>query len=68
MLVGEGPHRDVEPCPLDQRLRPDRLAGRDVLLHYPPENLPLAKRQVQLHAHLQDILREKRSRDRAAEG
>ena len=41
-LVPHRRRRDAEPGPLDERLRPDRLPGRDVLLDDVAEDLALA--------------------------
>ena len=48
-LAAHGRRRDVQARPLDERLRCDRLAGRDVLLHDEAEDLALSLRQLDLH-------------------
>ena len=44
-LVADGRRRDVEAGTLDERLRADGLAGGDVLLHHPPQDVALALRE-----------------------
>ena len=41
-LVAHRRRGDVDACPLDERFRPDGLAGRDVLLDHAPQDLALA--------------------------
>ena len=41
-LVADRRRRDVEAGTLDERLRADGLAGGDVLLHHPPQDVALA--------------------------
>ena len=41
-LAAHGRGRHLEPRPLDERARPDRLAGRDVLLDHTSKNLAFA--------------------------
>ena len=45
-LAAHRRRRDVQPRPLDERLRRDRLAGRHVLLHDEAEDLALSLRQL----------------------
>ena len=45
-LAAHGRRRDAEPGALDERLRADRLAGRDVLLDDAPQDLALARCQL----------------------
>ncbi len=48
--------RRVDLRALDERLRPDRLAGRDVLLDDAPQDLLLTLRELNHRRHLQAIL------------
>src|SRR5262249_47895650 len=67
---GRGGER--QPGPRDERLRADRLPGRDVLLDDAEEELPLAPAELRAHpsmvgGRLAYALREQRRRDGVAE-
>ena len=49
-LAPDGRRRDAERRALDERLRADRLPGRDVLLDDVAENVPLPVGEQDLHA------------------
>ena len=63
-LVANGGGREAEPGALDERLRADGLARRDVLLHDPPQDVALAFAQL---SHLQEFYASKLGSDAAAE-
>jgi hypothetical protein len=70
-LVADGRRRDAQPGPLDEILRPNRLAGRDVLLDDADQDLPLPLAEVWAwlgHRVLHPkMLRQEVGRDAAAE-
>ena len=45
-LAADGRRRNAEPGAVDDGLRADRLAGRDVLLDHPPKDVPLTYAQL----------------------